>query len=48
VLRRASTPEIRRHAIEAGMVTLRLDGWNKACEGQTTVEEIMRVTQEDA
>jgi general secretion pathway protein E len=48
VLRRASTPEIRRHAIEAGMVTLRLDGWLKAREGLTTVDEITRVTQEDA
>jgi len=25
-----------------------LDGWAKACEGVTTVEEILRVTQEDA
>ena len=32
----------------AGMVTLRLDGWAKACAGVTTVEEILRVTQEDA
>jgi general secretion pathway protein E len=48
VLRRASTPEIRKHAIEAGMVTLRLDGWLKARNGLTTVEEILRVTQEDA
>ena len=48
VLRRASTPEIRRHAVEAGMVTLRLDGWMKARNGLTTVEEILRVTQEDA
>ena len=30
------------------MATLRLDGWAKACEGVTTVEEILRVTQEDA
>jgi type II secretory ATPase GspE/PulE/Tfp pilus assembly ATPase PilB-like protein len=29
------------------MATLRLDGWTKACEGLTTVEEILRVTQED-
>jgi general secretion pathway protein E len=48
VLRRASTPEIRRQAVEAGMVTLRLDGWMKARDGLTTVEEILRVTQEDA
>jgi general secretion pathway protein E len=48
VLRRASTPEIRRHAVEAGMLSLRLDGWMKARDGLTTVEEILRVTQEDA
>jgi general secretion pathway protein E len=47
VLRRASTPEIRRAAIEGGMVTLREDGWLKARDGLTTVEEILRVTQED-
>ena len=47
ILRRASTPEIRRHAVEGGMLTLREDGWMKAREGLTTVEEILRVTQED-
>jgi hypothetical protein len=30
------------------MVTLRMDGWRRAREGLTTVEEILRVTQEDA
>jgi type II secretory ATPase GspE/PulE/Tfp pilus assembly ATPase PilB-like protein len=48
ILRRASSREIRRHAVEAGMATLRQDGWTKACEGVTTLEEILRVTQEDA
>jgi len=48
ILRRAPGREIRRAALEAGMLTLRLDGWAKACEGVTTVEEILRVTQEDA
>ncbi len=48
MLRRASAREIRRHAVEAGMVTLRMDGWLKAREGITTIEEILRVTQEDA
>ena len=38
---------IRRHAIERGMVGLRDDGWSKARAGLTTVEEILRVTQED-
>jgi general secretion pathway protein E len=48
ILRRASSREIRRHAVEAGMVTLRADGWLKACEGVTTIEEVLRVTSEDA
>ena len=48
VLRRASVRDIRRFAVEQGMVTLRTDGWTRACEGVTTVEEILRVTQEDA
>ena len=47
ILRKASTSEIRRHAMEYGMVTIREDGWAKAQAGQTTVEEILRVTQED-
>src|SRR5712691_737629 len=48
ILRRAPSRDIRREAVEHGMVTLRLDGWRKACAGVTTVEEILRVTQEDA
>src|SRR5438445_13647223 len=48
ILKRAPSRDIRRYAIEAGMVTLRMDGWLKACESVTTVEEILRVTQEDA
>ena len=48
ILKRASTRDIRQHAVARGMVTLRMDGWKRACEGVTTVEEILRVTQEDA
>ncbi|MBI3824462.1 MAG: type II secretion system ATPase GspE [Candidatus Rokubacteria bacterium] len=48
ILRRASTPEIRRAAVESGMSTLRLDGWDKARQGITTIDEVLRVTQEDA
>ena len=47
ILRKASTSEIRRHAMDFGMISLREDGWAKAQAGQTTVEEILRVTQED-
>jgi len=48
VLRRASSREIRRTAVNDGMITLRDDGWRKAREGLTTIEEVLRVTSEDA
>jgi general secretion pathway protein E len=48
ILRRASSREIRRLAVDAGMVTLRQDGWARALDGVTTIEEVLRVTQEDA
>jgi general secretion pathway protein E len=47
IVRRAPAGEIRRHAVEHGMLTLREDAWAKACAGFTTVDEILRVTQED-
>ena len=46
ILQKAPTGAIRRHAVEQGMVLLRDDGWAKARAGMTTVEEILRVTQE--
>jgi type II secretion system protein E len=48
IVRRAPAGEIRRHAVDEGMVSLREDAWAKACTGLTTVAEILRVTQEDA
>ncbi|MBI4589637.1 MAG: type II secretion system ATPase GspE [Candidatus Rokubacteria bacterium] len=48
IVRKAPTGEIRRRATnELGMVTLREDGWAKAKAGITTVEEVLRVTQEE-
>jgi type II secretion system protein E len=47
IISKKPSGEIRRHAIERGMVGLRDDGWAKARAGITTVEEILRVTQED-
>jgi type II secretion system protein E len=47
ILRRAPAGDLRRRALEQGMVGLREDGWAKAREGVTTIEEILRVTQED-
>jgi type II secretory ATPase GspE/PulE/Tfp pilus assembly ATPase PilB-like protein len=31
--------------MDFGMRTLRTDGWNKVRAGQTTIEEVLRVTQ---
>ncbi len=45
VMNRSSATTIAQHAIEAGMRTLRTDGWNKVKSGQTTIEEVLRVTQ---
>jgi general secretion pathway protein E len=47
ILSKRPSGEIRRYAIERGMVSLRDDGWAKARVGITTVEEILRVTQEE-
>jgi type IV pilus assembly protein PilB len=44
VLARAPASEIRKAALTAGMVTLRDDGLRKAARGDTTVEEVLRVT----
>ncbi len=38
---------IKKHAVEEGMRTLRMDGLEKALEGMTTLDEVLRVTQED-
>ena len=44
---RCSSWEIRKAGLEEGMKTLRQDGWRKAIEGRTTVDEICRVTKSD-
>lgn len=44
---RATSTVIKQAAINAGMRTLRNDGWNKVLSGRTTVEEVLRVTAAD-
>jgi general secretion pathway protein E/type IV pilus assembly protein PilB len=44
---RASSWKLKQAAMNDGMRTLRMDGWNKAISGRTTVEEVMRVTKSD-
>jgi len=41
---RANATQIRDSAIAQGMRMLREDGLAKACAGQTTLEEVLRVT----
>ena len=48
IMKQAPAGELRRYATSRGMVTLREDGWDKACHGITTLEEILRVTQDEA
>jgi type II secretion system protein E len=45
ILSRAPATTIAQRAMEQGMRTLRTDGWNKVRAGQTTIEEVLRVTQ---
>ncbi len=45
ILSRAAASTIAARAIENGMRTLRTDGWNKVRNGETTIEEVLRVTQ---
>jgi type II secretion system protein E len=43
---RATSADVKRKACERGMRTLRESGWNRVCQGATTIEEVLRVTAE--
>lgn len=43
IVRRATSAEIQRKAMEQGMITMRQDGYLKALQGLTTLEEVNRV-----
>ncbi|MGE4357637.1 MAG: type II secretion system ATPase GspE [Candidatus Omnitrophota bacterium] len=47
VVAKAPSRDIRKIAIQQGMETLREDGIRKALAGITTLEEVLRVTQEE-
>jgi type II secretion system protein E len=47
ILRRTSSGEIRKIAIQQGMNSLRGDGWRLIREGRTTVEEVLRMTKDE-
>jgi type II secretory ATPase GspE/PulE/Tfp pilus assembly ATPase PilB-like protein len=46
ILERSDATSIGNEAREEGMITLKQDGYMKAVEGITTVEEVLRVAQE--
>jgi len=46
IIKRRGSHIIKEAAIEKGMSTLREDGLNKALAGETTLEEVCRVTQD--
>jgi type II secretory ATPase GspE/PulE/Tfp pilus assembly ATPase PilB-like protein len=47
LLKRASADAIRQKVVELGMRTMREDGWEKVRQGLTTLDEVLRVTQDD-
>ncbi len=46
ILQRAEAAAIRQMAISRGMQTMAEDGWSKVAQGLTTIQEVLRVTQE--
>ena len=47
IMRHATAGELRTAAIQGGMETMFENGLRKALAGQTTIEEVLRVTRED-
>ena len=47
VVQNLSSSVIRNTAVEEGMSTLRMDGGRKVLQGLTSLEEVMRITQND-
>jgi len=47
ILKTYDTNTIKKRVTEKGMLTLRQDGARNVLKGITTIEEVLRVTQED-
>ena len=48
IISHATSSEIQRKAVEQGMITMRQDGYLKALQGITTIEEVNRVAADTA
>lgn len=46
VLSHSDAADIEKKAVEEGMITMKQDGYLKTLEGQTTMEEVLRVAQD--
>jgi general secretion pathway protein E/type IV pilus assembly protein PilB len=46
-INRASSADMRDYALKAGMMSLRLSGFQRVCDGTTTLEEVLRITRRD-
>lgn len=46
ILERPPAEQIEKQAVEEGMITMKQDGYLKAVEGDTTIEEVIRVAEE--
>ncbi len=47
IMQKRDGGELKQCAIAEGMETLRQDGWRRVAQGKTTIEEVVRVTQND-
>jgi len=47
IIQKAPGSELKQRAIQDGMLTLRQDGMRRVAQGKTTIEEVVRVTQND-
>jgi type II secretion system protein E len=47
IINRAPASDIKREAMRHGLHTLRDDGWRQVLAGVTTVEEVLRVSEDD-
>jgi general secretion pathway protein E len=48
IVEHADAGSIRRFALTQGLTLLKQDGWQKARDGVTTIEEVLRVTREES
>ena len=46
IMSHSTSDEIQNEAVREGMITMQLDGFIKALRGETTIEEVLRVSRE--